>query len=49
VDVEAIRRSLPVGNVTARVIKGGLGAGGPEADDAETIASAATAVRIETG
>lgn len=46
VDVEAVRRSLPHGQVTVRVVKGGLdvaNGGG----DSTVIASAAIAVRFE--
>ena len=48
VDLEAVRKSLPVGNVTVKAVKGGLDVADPEANDAATIASAAIAVRIET-
>jgi uncharacterized protein (TIGR02058 family) len=47
VDVEAIKKSLPVGNVTVRAIKGGLDVADPENNDPAVIASAAIAVRIE--
>ena len=46
VDLEAIKKSLPVGNVIVRAIKGGLDVADPENDPA-VIASAAIAVRIE--
>jgi uncharacterized protein (TIGR02058 family) len=48
VDLDAIKKSLPLGNVTVRAVKGGLDVVDPEANDAATIASAAIAVRIET-
>jgi uncharacterized protein (TIGR02058 family) len=48
VDLEAIRKSLPLGNVTAKAVKGGLDVADPENSDTAVIASAAIAVRIET-
>jgi uncharacterized protein (TIGR02058 family) len=48
VDLEVIRKSLPLGNVTVRAVKGGLDVADPEHNDAACIASAAIAVRIET-
>ena len=48
VDLDAIKKSLPLGNVTVRAVKGGLDVVDPEANDQATIASAAIAVRIET-
>ena len=48
VDLEKIKQSLPIGNVTVRAVKGGLDVVDPENNDAATIASAAIAVRIET-
>jgi uncharacterized protein (TIGR02058 family) len=48
VDLEAVRKSLPIGNVTVKAVKGGLDVDDPEADDRAVIASAAIAVRIET-
>jgi uncharacterized protein (TIGR02058 family) len=47
VDLEAVRKSLPVGNVTVRAVKGGLDVVDAENNDQATIASAAIAVRIE--
>jgi uncharacterized protein (TIGR02058 family) len=47
VDLEAIRKSLPVGNVTVKAVKGGLDVADPENNDPAVIASAAIAVRIE--
>jgi uncharacterized protein (TIGR02058 family) len=47
VDLEAVKRSLPVGNVTVRATKGGLDVADPEHNDPAVIASAAIAVRIE--
>jgi hypothetical protein len=38
---------LPVGNVTAKAVKGGLDVADPENNDRAVIASAAIAVRIE--
>jgi uncharacterized protein (TIGR02058 family) len=47
VDLDAIKKSLPVGNVTVRATKGGLDVADPEHNDPAVIASAAIAVRIE--
>ena len=47
VDLEAIKKSLPLGNVTVKAVKGGLDVANPENNDSATIASAAIAVRIE--
>ena len=47
VDLEAVKTSLPVGNVTVRAVKGGLDVTDPENNDLAVIASAAIAVRIE--
>jgi uncharacterized protein (TIGR02058 family) len=47
VDLEKVKSSLPVGNVTVRAVKGGLDVPDPENNDPATIASAAIAVRIE--
>jgi uncharacterized protein (TIGR02058 family) len=47
VNIEAIKKSLPVGNVTVRAVKGGLDVVDPENNDRAVIASAAIAVRIE--
>jgi uncharacterized protein (TIGR02058 family) len=46
VDVEKIRASLPVGNVTVKAVKGGLDIPDPENNDPAVIASAAIAVRV---
>ena len=48
VDLEAIKKSLPLGNVTVKAVKGGLDVANPENNDSATIASAAIAVRIES-
>jgi uncharacterized protein (TIGR02058 family) len=47
VDLEKIKNSLPVGNITVKAVKGGLDVDGPENKDPAVIASAAIAVRIE--
>jgi uncharacterized protein (TIGR02058 family) len=47
VDLEKVKASLPVGNVTVKAVKGGLDVSDPEHDDPAVIASAAIAVRIE--
>jgi len=47
VDLEKIKSSLPIGNVTVRAVKGGLDVADPENKDPAVIASAAIAVRIE--
>lgn len=47
VDLEKIRKALPVGNVTAKAVKGGLDIPDPDNNDPPVIASAAVAVRIE--
>jgi uncharacterized protein (TIGR02058 family) len=47
VDLEKIKSSLPIGNITVRAVKGGLDVADPENNDAAVIASAAIAVRIE--
>ena len=47
VDIEKVKSSLPVGNVTAKAVKGGLDVADPETNDLAVIASAAIAVRIE--
>jgi uncharacterized protein (TIGR02058 family) len=47
VDIEKVRTSLPLGNVTVRAVKGGLDVPDPESNDPAVIASAAIAVRIE--
>ena len=48
VDLEQIKKSLPLGNVTVRAVKGGLDVADPENNDAAVIDSAAIAVRIKT-
>ena len=48
VDLDTIKKSLPLGNVTVKAVKGGLDVDDPENSDAAVIASAAIAVRIET-
>jgi uncharacterized protein (TIGR02058 family) len=48
VDLEKIKQSLPLGNVTVQAVKGGLDVADPENNDRAVIASAAIAVRIET-
>jgi uncharacterized protein (TIGR02058 family) len=47
VDLEKIKQSLPLGNVTVKAVKGGLDVADPENNDQAVIASAAIAVRIE--
>ena len=47
VDLEKIKTSLPLGNVTVKAVKGGLDVPDPENNDPAVIASAAIAVRIE--
>src|ERR1700730_8506800 len=47
VDLEKVKNSLPVRNVTVKAVKGGLDVADPESDDRAVIASAAIAVRIE--
>ena len=47
VDLEKVISVLPIGNVTATAVKGGLDVADPENNDAAVIASAAIAVRIE--
>jgi uncharacterized protein (TIGR02058 family) len=48
VDLEKIKQSLPLGNVTVKAVKGGLDVANAENNDIACIASAAIAVRIET-
>ena len=48
VDLERVKASLPVGNVTVKAVKGGLDIADPDNNDPAVIASAAIAVRIET-
>ncbi|WP_149536001.1 Lin0512 family protein [Siccirubricoccus phaeus] len=47
VEAERIRASLPHGQVTVRVVKGGLDVMNPEQDDPAVMATAAIAVRLE--
>jgi len=47
VDIEAVRRSLPYGVVTAKAVKGGLDVIDKERGDNAIIANAAVAVRLE--
>ena len=46
VDLEKVKASLPVGNVTVKAVKGGLDIADPENNDPAVIASAAIAVRV---
>jgi uncharacterized protein (TIGR02058 family) len=48
VDLERVKKSLPIGNITVKAVKGGLDVPDPENNDPAVIASAAIAVRIET-
>jgi hypothetical protein len=47
VDLEKVKASLPVGNVTVKAVRGGLDVADAENNDPAVIASAAIAVRIE--
>ena len=47
VDIEKVKASLPVGNVTMKAVRGGLDVADPDNNDPAVIASAAIAVRIE--
>jgi uncharacterized protein (TIGR02058 family) len=47
VDLEKVKSSLPVGNITVKAVKGGLDVDDSENKDHAVIASAAIAVRIE--
>jgi uncharacterized protein (TIGR02058 family) len=47
VNLEKIKNSLPVGNITVKAVKGGLDVDDPENKDPAVIASAVIAVRIE--
>ena len=49
VDIETVKRSLPLGNVSVTAVKGGLDVPDPESNDPAVIASAAIAVRIAVG
>ena len=46
VDLDAVKNSLPIGNVTVKAVKGGLDIADPDNNDPAVIASAAVAVRI---
>jgi uncharacterized protein (TIGR02058 family) len=47
VDLEKVKSSLPIGNITVKAVKGGLDVADAENNDQAVIASAAIAVRIE--
>ena len=47
VDTDAVRQSLPVGNATVKVVKGGLDIPYPERNGSSVIATAAVAVRCD--
>jgi len=47
VDLEKVKNSLPVGNITVKAVKGGLDVDDTENKDHAVIASAPIAVRIE--
>ena len=47
VDAEAVKATLPVGDVTVKVVKGGLDVPDDEADDIAVIASAGVEVRLD--
>ena len=47
VDLEKVKASLPIGNVTVKAVKGGLDVPDNENNDPAVIASAAIAVRID--
>jgi len=47
VDAEVVKRTLPHGQVTVNVVKGGLDVSDEEARDVAVIASAAVAVKLE--
>lgn len=47
VDIEAVRKSLPYGLVTAKAVKGGLDVPPEETHDLAVIATAAIAVRFD--
>jgi uncharacterized protein (TIGR02058 family) len=47
VDLDAVKAALPVGQISAAAVKGGLDVADPEADDLAVIASAAVEVRLE--
>ena len=47
VDLEKIKASLPVGNITSKAVKGGLDVADADGNDPAVIASAAIAVRVD--
>ena len=47
VDLEKVKASLPVGNVTVKAVKDGLDVADTETNDPAVIASAAIAVRVD--
>jgi len=47
VDAEAVKATLPHGQVTVRVVKGGLDIAGDDGHDTAIVVSAAVAVRME--
>lgn len=47
VDTEAVKATLPMGQVTVNVVEGGLDIPDDEASDVAVIASAAVAVRLD--
>jgi uncharacterized protein (TIGR02058 family) len=47
VDLDRVKQSLPIGDVTVKAVKGGLDVADADNKDAAVIASAAIAVRIE--
>jgi uncharacterized protein (TIGR02058 family) len=47
VDAEAVKRTLPMGQVTVKVVEGGLDIPDDETSDMTVIASAAVAVRLD--
>ena len=47
VDADAVKSALPVGQVSVKVVKGGLDVPDEEADDVAVIASAAVEVRLD--
>jgi uncharacterized protein (TIGR02058 family) len=47
VDAEAVKATLPMGQVTVKVVEGGLDIPDEEANDIAVIASAAVAVRLD--
>jgi uncharacterized protein (TIGR02058 family) len=47
VDADAVKGALPMGQVTVKVVEGGLDIPGEEGNDITVIASAAVAVRLD--